>query len=157
MLQTKGIITTSRELDFPCFLQNKYLFARKEAGRMRHVPLTLKACVCAGCSTDMIVYRVPSKDRLSYIAITFEAISSAAYTKQRKKGLGSSGGICNKWKAKWAVELLLGAAPCTAPSRQEHHFPSSRCGEHTTDLWAAYLLVVCWNELQRFQSNSTCT
>lgn len=45
MLQTKGIETTARELDFPCFLQNKYLFATKAAGRMRHVPLTLKACV----------------------------------------------------------------------------------------------------------------
>lgn len=92
MLQTKGIKTTSRELDFPCFLQNKYFFARKAAGRRRHVPLTLMACAYASCSRDMAVHWVLSKVRLSSITLSFEVMSWNRYLHkaQREERQGES-------------------------------------------------------------------
>lgn len=139
MLQTKGIETTTRELDFPCFLQNKYLFVTKAAGRMRHVPLTLKACMFVPAAVEVWLSTecylrsgwVPSPPAC-------ELTSSATCTKQSPE---SPAGICSKWKAKWAMGLLLGVAPYTAPSKQHHHFLQSHC--------VAASCAGFWNELRR--------
>lgn len=107
------------QLDFPCFLQNKYLFATKAAGRMRHVPLTLKACVFVPAAVEVW------SSSECYLGSGWapsppacQLTSSATCTKQREEGSpGSPAGIHSKWKAKWVVGLPLGVAPCTAPSR----------------------------------------
>lgn len=143
MLQTKRIETTTRELDFPCFLQNKYLFATKAAGRMRHVPLTLKACVFVPAALEVWAStECYLRSGWAPSPPACELISSATCTKQREEGgPGSPAGICSKWKAKWAVGLPLGVSPYTAASKQQHHFFWSHCG---TASCAGF-----WNELQR--------
>lgn len=113
MLQTKGIETTTRELDFPCFLQNKYLFATKAAGRMRHVPLTLKACVFAPAAVEVwSSTKCYLRSGWAPSPPACELTSSATCAKEREEGgPGSPAGIYSKWKAKWAVGLPLGVLP----------------------------------------------
>lgn len=114
MLQTKGIETTTRELDFPCFLQNKYLFATKAAGRMRRTFDTTGLCVCASWSRGMIIHWVLSKVRLSSISpnLWITVFSYLCKTERKKaQGVQQESPASGKQNKQWGCLLELLCTP----------------------------------------------